>query len=260
MAKPQVKVRLAGKGVIPEETPAGELAELIKSLETSIIETVREQTTDLSEEQAIVSLIGIQEGSNVLTLALAFQAVKAVSLISQTIKEADYTPLPIRTHKELHKISNQAAKNGWEISFNEDIDHEFYPGLISINNPVPDPAARRVKGSTTLYGHCVRVGGAEPRAEIREKRTGKIRYIDINEEIARQLGRSLYEDVALEGEATWEPGTWELVEFKATRLTAYRSTDPVLAFKELAGVAEGHWNEVDVEKYVRDLRAEEEDP
>ena len=242
--------------ILPADTPLGVLADILSSLERSIIDTAESQNADIPDlEEALVSIVEIQESSNRLTISVLMPLVLAASTISKSIQTEDFSGLPIKAHRALYDISQKIVQNNWTFSFKENNSLNIPPSHISSDHPVPDPIVRRVGGNTTVYGRCMRVGGVKPRAEIRLQSSGKILYVDITEEIARKLARCLYDEVALEGKAVWEPGDWDIKGFEANRLVGYRPTgDPLLAFKELAEAAGDRWDEIDAEEYVRDLR------
>jgi hypothetical protein len=75
--------------------------------------------------------------------------------------------------------------------------------------------------------------------------------------LVKELGDRLYETVALEGEAVWDPESWEITEFRAVRVLPYRSGDVMAAFRELATVSANVWDGVDADEYVRKSRSED---
>jgi hypothetical protein len=81
-------------------------------------------------------------------------------------------------------------------------------------------------------------------------------FVDVTEEVAKELGRRLYEEVSLEGTGVWQVQDWKLVEFRVTAISGFRRVDPELAFHELAASAKGRWDEVDAIEYVRQVRCE----
>ena len=178
----------------------------------------------------------------------------AASALSESIETGDYSALPPKVHKELYRLSQQAEKQNWSFGFVENSLHQIRAATISQEKPVPAPNLPPLRGSTTLYGRCIRVGGVEPHAQVRPLGAGKLLYIEVTESMARALARCLYEEVALEGEASWDPETWEIETFRATRLMEYKAIDPLIAFRELADAAGDRWDNVDAEEFVRDLR------
>ncbi len=83
--------------------------------------------------------------------------------------------------------------------------------------------------------------------------------VQASRELVKELGDRVYETVALEGEAVWDPETWELVDFRATRVLPYKPNDLLAAFRELAAATGGAWDGVDAAEYVRKARSEDGD-
>lgn len=251
--KSNFDLEITGEGVLPDTTRAGELAELLQNIEKAITETAKSQDVEIVEE-AVVSLVGIEEGSNKLTIAIAAVVVPAASMLSQAVASNKYERIPPAAHEAIHQVSNQAIKKKWSVKFKEQRAINMKAATICADSPVPSPPAPpQISGTTSIYGRCIRVGGVKPKAEIRLGQGGFL-HIEISEEMAKELARSLYEEVCLEGEATWRTDDWKIERFKATKVTSFRKTDPLEAFVRLAEAANGRWDGVDVNKYLEELR------
>ena len=105
-------------------------------------------------------------------------------------------------------------------------------------------------GLTTVYGQCTRTGGRQrPSAEIKLL-NGMTRKIKLRTtELAQTLGKRLYETVGLEGVATWDAHTDELLRFVADSVTEYTDHNEdgskktiVQAFEELSEASKGRWD------------------
>ena len=68
-----------------------------------------------------------------------------------------------------------------------------------------------------------------------------------------------YEVVVVEGQATWDSETWQILDFKVTGIADFTAADPYQAMQDLAAAAQGHWEGVDALEYVRELRGADED-
>jgi hypothetical protein len=81
-------------------------------------------------------------------------------------------------------------------------------------------------------------------------------YIDINEELAKDLGKLIYRDIGIKGVARWRIDDWKVLGFKATGVSDYRpdSSGLVQAFADLAEASRGRWENVDAAEYVKDVR------
>lgn len=224
-----------------------------------MIATARAEGNEVTEDD-YVSLVGVEPGSNRLTLALAAGLATAASVVSGSVATGAYDDLPGTALAALHEVSDQAAKRKWSVDFLEDKRNKVRAARISAEHPIPPPPRPPfATGTTSILGRCVRVGGAtKPRAEIRLT-TGGLLNIDVSEELARSLARNLYDEVCIEGVATWRTDDWSLESFVASRVTEYRHTDLVQAFERLSSVARGAWDGVDAEAYVHSLRSGEDE-
>ena len=258
MAKPHLQIRISGINVSPEMTRAGDLADILKGIEAAIEATARGQGVELPDDEVSVSLVGVEESSNKLTIAVVSTCVAAAAQISGTVASGEYGEIPRKAHEALYDVSQKSLEREWEVRFEENASLHVRAATISSQNEVPAlPAPTVISGTTTIYGHCVRVGGARtPRAELR---LGNRRTIDVHlsQELAKELGKILYEEVAITGEATWDAEDWSIRSLEATRIMPYRPTDLLVAFDELADLSKGRWGNVDASEYVRVLRSED---
>ena len=114
-----------------------------------------------------------------------------------------------------------------------------------------------VKGTSTIFGKCIRVGGSEPKVDVRLPNRSRLLHVKVTEEMARRLARNLYDNVAMTGEATWERDTWFIVNFRATSVVNIQSGTPLQAFKELGEMVGEKWKGIDVERFVEEMRSGE---
>jgi len=254
MGRPSFKITISGTDVLPETTRISDLVEFLVNIETAISETAKAQGVEIGEGE-IVSLTGIDRSSNKLTFTVAAILLSHAVSVSQAVETNRYEELPRQAHGALHEVSKQAVKRNWKVKFDEDHVTGIRGGTISEENQVPTaPPAPHVEGTTTIYGRCIRVGGIKPKAEIRLYQ-GDVLYIIVSEQMAKELARSLYEEVCIEGKAKWNTEDWTIEEFEGKRITKFRATDAVTAFKKLAEAAKGKWDRVDAIDYVRELRS-----
>lgn len=252
------QARMKGFGVQPDSVPAREVAAFISNFEAAIVATAKANGLSLPEDQmeAVVSLVEIGEGSNTLKFAVLSTAFLAAGIVSSAIATRRYEEIPKLAQEAMAKVSDQADARGWTVEILPDESEIVRGAEISPENPVPHPIEPFIEGVTTVYGICMRVGGADPRAEIRTHK-GQLLYIKINHLLAKQLAGRLYEEVGIEGEATWNADTWKMVEFKAIRLNEYQPVDLVEAFEEIARLTAGAWDGVDAVSFVEEIRDED---
>lgn len=255
MGKRRFVVKISAPGLRPETIAMGDLADLMRDLEQSILKACAEEPERELSQGAIVSLVGIEEGSDKLIIAVDPELEAAARGVTEAVATNCYSQLPSESHESLYRISQLAAKCAWCVLFTD--GDWIRDATISRDHPVEAPAREEICGTTTFYGTCLRVGGAkEPKAEIRPLRGGRAVNVSLTEDMAKQLGRRLYEQVAVSGEATWRVRTWEVLDFRVTRMLPYNPTGAVEGFARLRKISAGCWDGVSAMKYVLQQRKE----
>lgn len=259
MGRHRIRMAITGKGVSPEAVPLHDLAEILASIERLVLAcaTASASTEELLPE-APVSLVGIEDSSAGLVLSVEEPHFNAVSRVSNAVVTGDYLELPDPALLELGRLSKSVERRGWQFEIKEHSELGISYARIE-SEKLPEATEHApIEGTTTIYGRCLRVGGAtRPKAEIRLTSSGKILNVELSENDAKELAKRLYEEVILEGRVTWDIATWEIQRFRVSHIAPYRQTDPAIAFKELAEAAHGQWEGVDASEYVKALRSDD---
>lgn len=258
MSRHKVRMAITGRDASPEAVSLHDLAEVLASVERLVCASAGSAPASETPQEVAISLVGIEDGSTSLVLSVQDLHVDAVSRVSKAVATDAYEDLPEPALLELNRLSRSLESRGRKLEILPDRDQGICHALIEAEK-VPAPAGLSiVEGTTTIYGRCLRVGGATtPKAEIRLSSTGKILNVELSEEAAKELARRLYEEVILEGTVAWNAVTWEIESFRVSHIAPYRQTEPALAFKELAEAAHGQWDGVDAADYVRVLRSDD---
>lgn len=239
----------------PSAVSLGDLTAFLECLQETVLSYVCSRSLDVPETMPLMSLVAIRTGSEELGFSVPAEVIPAVAHLSTAVERERYEDLPPETHRKLYELSELVVGKTWELEFLEDAKHGIRPAQICANHPVQKPEKpAEVHGTTSLLAQCLRVGGVEPKAEVRLPSSGKLFYPRLTKDIARELAKRLYETVVLEGRATWRTDTWEVIDFQVTSISSYRPSSPNLAFEKLAQAAQGRWDDVDALEYVRDLR------
>jgi len=252
MARSQFQLRIIGANVSPETVAAGDLAEIISDFEKAIVGVANARQIEIENEPA-VSLVALAKSSNLLTISVLQSHEPVASSLASAVADDNYDEVPYTAQEALHQLSNRLASRAWGVEFVEKPELNIKHALISQEKPVPAPRLKTIRGTTTIYGSCIRVGGVTPRAQIKLL-SGESLYIDVEKPLACELATKLYDDVALEGDATWLMDPVQLQEFSAKRLKPFQKTDTTVAFRELADAAEDVWDEIDAAEYARRVR------
>lgn len=204
----------------------------------------------------LLSLVGVREGSAEYQLESPPTLAPGIDRLRRALRAEDWLGIPPAALTALHEANKVQRRAGWTIDFVDRGDHPGAPPRFSLPELIPvPPPPEMVRGTTSLIGTCVRVGGAEPKIDIRPLDPGSnIQHLKCTRDLAQQAAGLLYEVVVLEGEATWNSDTWCIESFKVKRIVPYRPEELPEAFTELADASGGSWDEVDAAEYVASAR------
>lgn len=118
------------------------------------------------------------------------------------------------------------------------------------------------RGLTVIYGTCIRAGGdCHESAQIKLLDGKHITIRLKSEDLAKEMGKRLYQVVGLYGEATWDSRSQEMTEFRADHLTEYsdRNSDGsertfVQSLEALARAAGNRCDNIDPDAFVQEQR------
>jgi hypothetical protein len=241
-------------GPRPSEVDIEDLATILEDLKKAVSACL-DPNGSQDDLSARVSLVGIVEGSDGLVLEIQPRAAEAASRLSRALGARSYTDLPIGAHSALYRLNQFTSKRRWGLRFRRNKSARIEAVEVVEPTHVTPPAERRtVSGSTSLLARCLRVGGATtPMAELRLPNR-RLLHVEVTESVARELGKRLYDQVVLTGEAVWDARDGDLKEFKVKEVNEFRAVPVDLAFKELASASRGRWDDVDAESFVKHVR------
>lgn len=244
-----IELIIDGPDVTPETVRASDLGALIIDYERAIL-----AAAGIDPGGVVVSLIGIDTGSDALTFAMPRKALRGAQRNSRAVQSGNYGRLDPRAHAALAEMSRKAAARDWRVVLKGNSALKLPDAEISKEHPVPPvPEPQAARGTTVVYGELLRVGGEPPAAWLRTMDGDKVN-VDLTVEMAKQLAHRLYEQVGIEGEVEWNRADWKIAKFRATRITAYRESPILQAFNELAAAAGNAWDDVDPIEFVRKQR------
>ncbi len=250
MTKRNFTIKMTGQAK-PDTVSAGDLADFIEHVEKALVAYVKTEALELHSDVA-VSLVGVGEGSNELTFAAQAEVMPGVFAVAEAITHRDFSRLPFETHQNLYELVKLGRKRGWGLELSS---AGRTPAIIEPGEEIQPPANPvMVSGSTSLLARCLRVGGVEPKAEIRTLKDDRLLHVAISETLARELAKRLYDVVLLEGQATWSAETWEVKDFKVTGVQPYQKMPVSNAFGELREASSGRWEGIDAVARVAELR------
>jgi len=253
--KPIFELHMIGE-VKPQTVPASVLGEFLIEVEKSILAVLGEDT-EMGSETALVSLVGVKEGSNALSLASPATVIPAVGIIADAIVRQDYDRIPRKAHVHLYEAVKICQRHGWGVQFVQNEKYGIPEATVAPGKGIPKPGVpKKAKGTTTIVGKVIKAGGVDPKVHIKELGTEVSLHIAVTEVLAKELAGRLYETVSLECRVAWNMDEWtyDTSSISVLRLTEYRQPQKTKrAFQALRESAGSQWDGVDPTAYLNDL-------
>lgn len=250
------ELKFIGGDISPDKISSHELAELIISFEESMVGLIKRENKDFNEENLIISLVDVEEGS----LKLKFKpkifeiALPAFIAVSSSIKSNNFTNLPYKSVKALSNISTFCKTKKCSVELRKDTHSNKPTATIYAEHEITVPQDLFIVGETTIYGRVVRVGGIEPKVSISLSK-GETLFCSITEALAKQIGKGLYEEVGIKGTATWLKEDYSIIDFKIDSFFPIDRTSLTSTFTELNKILGKYWEDVtDVEGEIAKIR------
>jgi len=247
-----VRVTLEGDRLQPDALPLRLLTGLLTKYEELLL-LIAFKDDPPHDAQMSLRLVGVGTGSVTVDCVGPPQIVSTPMpfLWDRTVTKH---PLQFpRAERCYIKLSDMLERSGLSLTVS---DYARPPITIA-----PDKSSAHVKpdhDETTVYGICRTVGGDPPRATMSvdgQQRPARV-YLASKEQ-AKTLAQSLYGAVGIDGEASRDAVTGDVLSIRAERVFALREDSPkqVLEwFQQNAGPA---WNAVeDPDKLLMELRGE----
>lgn len=251
----QMEIRLIGGGISPATIRASELADIIKSIEESVVGMISSEYPEQGEA-VVFGLVSIQEGSARLGFCSSLPAVTLAAFItiSGAISANNYSKLPIRSIKAVKAVADFARRKQCVAEFRVHGRPEVPVAQLTAASEVPIPAAKFLSSKTTIYGRVERIGGATPKVSIRLPQHDTL-ICDIAEQQAIELARHLYGWVGIAGEAKWAADTLTIDQFSVDSITNYTDQPVTASMKKLSAALGKYWLDVpDVLSAVQKIR------
>lgn len=244
----EIEFKIDGQNVKPATVRARDLLALLTKLESALAATAK--WNGASEEELHISLVDVRDGSDRLIFAADDTMTAAAKTVSDAINQEDGSLLPPQAVFSLLDMHKAATKRAWSLGLhNGTFAATMEPGKEVFRTAV-------FKGQTTLFAQLTSVGGRKPTAHLIlnnfQKLTAEVRSISL----AKELGRHLYRNVTLIGEACWSAKDMRLRRFRIEELGDFEDdeADPLEAFEFLRKAVGDKWEGVDPDEYISDLR------
>ena len=249
-----------GDDISPSTLSAHDLAAIISSVETAVVATITpDYEPEDQGEDVKLGLVGIHDGSVELTFAAPLLWQKIIEDSFKRVVQFVHDPaghhLPERAVSALEDLQRRTKRLGSEATFRWKGKQEDTAATLTATTDLTAsvPHTRRLSGDTTLYAKVERVGGKKPKVALQPLK-GETLYCSVNEDVAKELAKRLYTEVAVRGVATWDDDG-NVVDFKVTGLLKWKPTSNYKAIIGLRNRFGDEYNNIeDPTAYIADLR------
>ena len=261
MSSENLEMRFKGGKLKPECVPLHELAEVLKAIEDVVAESLVAEG-GVAKDDLLLGLVSVRGESVDLGFSTSHLA-KVVAVLAQigfAIGSREFRKLPPRTVEPLQVIHKFVEKHDCVAAI-----HDLQRPTAALLEITPDteilPFLSTVKGKTVLYGRVVQVGGkSEGKAVIETSLATKSIKCTAKVDILRELGRRLYMNVGVSGEAEWNAADLSICSFHIEEVLAYEETPIDIAIARLREAVGNAYDDIDdVPGLVSRLRHGEEE-
>ncbi len=267
-------IRLHGGNIKPWRVPLRVLGRILAAVQRLVDQRDDLADIDVSEEEGDLPE---NQGSETRTLQLlkvtsgsAGYAVSSESrqttlaVLSQTGREinrpdsAEWHPSAISSIDELSQIARHL---GCTIEFRETEKGKLYGDIIAMIRPETSAEIKKrafIHGHTAVLGKLERVGGATAmRCGIHVQNRPRMLFCNVaSSELVRDLGKCIYADVVLTGEAVWYRFNNQLKSLTVTSFSPAKIEpfdDIARKIREVGGAA---WDAIpDPSAFIREMRS-----
>lgn len=252
-----LEIHFTGPEITPESIRIGEIAVILDAIENILLAVVAEDHKGLTKEILTIGLHNVTSGSLGLqfTSRLPEVVTPAFEQVAKSIHMGTAADLPVESLNHFEKILSFVKRRQALADFV--IVNGKSKTLATLTSDFELPKPIYLTGQTTIFGQIVRVGGVEPKVEVKTISEQTL-YCPFEIELASQLGARLYQLVGLNGTARWNAQNYEIEDFRVTGISEYQSSSLVDAFQSLSEIASEYYEDIeDVIGYIAELRGED---
>ena len=228
----------------------------MRDLDRGLVEIFEEEAEDETAELAHLSLERLEGGSLTLTISDPTSPGLVEDLAGKVANRlSSFRPrISARNPRIINTLLGFNHRHGCRTQIFR--RYEDPKPLVEFAEAAPPSTADLIEETTSFFGVLERVGGAEPRAWLREDSGDRIICrLPSDRALAQELAHHLYKEVGLSGRAVRDTRNGELVELFVEELT-YVETPVTESFQQLERVMGRYWNDVDVMAVIREERGE----
>jgi len=267
---PLFEVRFEGPGIYPEKIPLRSLVTTLSAVQrlaagsAPIDEDETEEEKEGEEEESL-RLLNVKRGSAVFQISApttsdprpALQRLRVVGDFLENreddVENIDYALSPIKD------LSATARSLNCTIALREARGDKGVLAVFQPNSYESISKSFLVEGETSFVGTVQRVGGAtDVKCGLRVGFQNRMLICRVPEkDVARTIGKSLYEDVVVHGSASWLKKSWRMVSFTINSVTQPAQGSILEAFDALREAGGKSWDAInDPAAYLKEVAGE----
>jgi hypothetical protein len=252
---PAFEMKFKRPGISPEEIPLGILSRALAALQRLAIGDAAgadEEETDHEPDALIIpegfGLVGVRRGSAIYQVATRKPEL-AIARLSQTgsvlenpesIGDGEFMLGPLYELSAVSRslesaiILKRPGKGGDVLA------------VIGPNSYSRVSDSLFVEGDTTLFGRVERVGGAtSTKCGLRLSHRTRMLFCSVEgDELARELGQKLYQNVAAHGTAQWMKTTWKVIRFSIREISQPKMKPFSKMIDDLRNAGGSDWDKI----------------
>lgn len=144
--------------------------------------------------------------------------------------------------------------HGTHLELRQAVDGQVFEARLTRLDVEP-PKPPVITGWTVVYGILEGIlAGKQPTARLRVPGRERQQHVKVTKEQARQLGPMITGPVKIEGLATWDSETWEILELEAKVIHDFEPISLREGLARLAEIAGSAWDDLDVDTYIHSIR------
>jgi len=244
----------------PNDISAADFGALVTDFEKLVNSRVDDKELRDRIMSLKVSVVGIREGSAIAIFAPTPMET-VLQVVTETINDivsgqtANWSG---RSQRVYYKITDLAEKLG--VRPRLVVNWRGQVAQTSLAPLVAPPQLFELRGTTTLYGKVIRLGGKKPKVDIEPLGYSRMVHAAAEASIVKELeqSESLYTLVALTGEAQWDLETLEISKFHVQSWKAFSPPGPADGMAQLRDRFGKYFDDIDdVTAWLAELRGEE---
>jgi hypothetical protein len=264
---PIFEILFDGPGLYPEKIPVATLASTLSAVqrlaegEPVLDEEEGQENSEAVEDDRSLRLLDIKRGSAVFRMSAPSgqEAVNRIRAVGRFLTKPDEVGENDYILNPIERLSATARALKCKIVLREpgragDILASIEPDTYAVISK-----SLLIQGDTSFVGRIQRVGGAtEMKCALRVDFQHRLMFCKVSsQEISREMGKHLYEEVVVHGSALWLRTSWRIFAFTVTSISQPKQGSLAQAFEELRKAGGDKWGQIaDPEAYLQEVTGE----